>query len=297
MDKNSVLLYLRVTANTISLILTLTFYILVFKRQTDALNVVRVREVVHAYYLLSLLAQVLFMPQSILVNLIKEKLLVGDRPRRIWELVSLALYTEVEEIIPAFLVALVIVSALDTINNTAKLWKVVLWGMTAYVPITFLVHVGCLMSPDFCASTPMVEKIILYARELFVCIPYFLSLVFIVILFRKGREIQEMDRAVALMNEQGFEETIQNTALRRWQVTTLFILRSLSMTISLVWNVTWVTLYFQTTPPFPIQLTEVALYLAYNALNASVFFMKRRRRPLAAPLVAFSVESTEVNDQ
>ena len=115
---------------------------------------------------------------------------------------------------------------------------------------------------------------ILYTREALTSVPYIVSIGMILVLFRKSQEVAETDFARALIEDDKIDDAATDMNNRKRQLTTIFILRTMAMVILFSWNITWLSLFFNTEEPSWVPYVEAVLLVVYETLNSTVFIQR-----------------------
>lgn len=266
--------WVRFGANILTIYIFILCYILVLKRRSESLLASKMRTLIHIYYLFSILSQLLFTRNSIIGYFMNKWLQSNPMASTLWSQISQALYTATNRIIPSLMVTIVIVSAIDGLRNTTMCQKAMVIITIIYTLLVTIVSMGTVFCKDFCKDRPDVQLGILYTREALTSVPYIVSIGMILVLFRKSQEVAETDFARALIEDDKIDDAATDMNNRKRQLTTIFILRTMAMVILFSWNITWLSLFFNTEEPSWVPYVEAVLLVVYETLNSTVFIQR-----------------------
>lgn len=266
--------WVRFGANILTIYIFILCYILVLKRRSESLLASKMRTLIHIYYLFSILSQLLFTRNSIIGYFMNKWLQSNPMASTLWSQISQALYTATNRIVPSLMVTIVIVSAIDGLRNTTMCQKAMVIITIIYTLLVTIVSMGTVFCKDFCKDRPDVQLGILYTREALTSVPYIVSIGMILVLFRKSQEVAETDFARALIEDDKIDDAATDMNNRKRQLTTIFILRTMAMVILFSWNITWLSLFFNTEEPSWVPYVEAALLVVYETLNSTVFIQR-----------------------
>lgn len=266
--------WVRFGANILTIYIFILCYILVLKRRSESLLASKMRTLIHIYYLFSILSQLLFTRNSIIGYFMNKWLQSNPMASTLWSQISQALYTATNRIVPSLMVTIVIVSAIDGLRNTTMCQKAMVIITIIYTLLVTIVSMGTVFCKDFCKDRPDVQLGILYTREALTSVPYIVSIGMILVLFRKSQEVAETDFARALIEDDKIDDAATDMNNRKRQLTTIFILRTMAMVILFSWNITWLSLFFNTEEPSWVPYVEAVLLVVYETLNSTVFIQR-----------------------
>lgn len=266
--------WVRFGANILTIYIFILCYILVLKRRSESLLASKMRTLIHIYYLFSILSQLLFTRNSIIGYFMNKWLQSNPMASTLWSQISQALYTATNRVVPSLMVTIVIVSAIDGLRNTTMCQKAMVIITIIYTLLVTIVSMGTVFCKDFCKDRPDVQLGILYTREALTSVPYIVSIGMILVLFRKSQEVAETDFARALIEDDKIDDAATDMNNRKRQLTTIFILRTMAMVILFSWNITWLSLFFNTEEPSWVPYVEAALLVVYETLNSTVFIQR-----------------------
>lgn len=268
--------WVRFAANILTIWIFILCYILVLKRRSESLLASKIRTLIHVYYIFSILSQLIFTRTSIIGHFMNKWLESNVTASETWSQVSQALYTATNRVIPSLMVTIVIVSALDGLRNTTVCQKSMIVITIVYTILVTIISMGAVFCKDFCKDRPEVQQGILYTREVLTSLPYIVSICIILVLFRKSQQVAETDFARALIEDDKIDDAAADMNNRKRQLTTIFILRTMAMVILFTWNMTWISVFFNTEEPSWIPYVEATLLVIYETLNATVFIQRGR---------------------
>lgn len=266
--------WVRFGANILTIYIFILCYILVLKRRSESLLASKMRTLIHIYYLFSILSQLLFTRNSIIGYFMNKWLQSNPMASTLWSQISQALYTATNRVVPSLMVTIVIVSAIDGLRNTTMCQKAMVIITIIYTLLVTIVSMGTVFCKDFCKDRQDVQLGILYTREALTSVPYIVSIGMILVLFRKSQEVAETDFARALIEDDKIDDAATDMNNRKRQLTTIFILRTMAMVILFSWNITWLSLFFNTEEPSWVPYVEAVLLVVYETLNSTVFIQR-----------------------
>lgn len=276
---------LSIVTSSLIILTFLVCYIYVLKRRLDSLVTTKIQYVVHIYYVLSILAHLLFTPTSgivvLLTRLIRQSQSNASYMRYVW--LNNALSGEFLKIVPGLLVLLIIVNSMDKINLSHRYQVWTMAASVVYLVLTFLYFCSCVMSPTLCYVKTVrgyaFVKAMLYVQELLFALPYLANIGTIIYLYHTSKRIIEMDYCLAILDDSASDVPVNRLPIKdnkRRQLNIVMLLRTVPMIIMVVWNIMWISLYWQRQKLLWVQLLEMLMTTIYELCNALVFVLKAK---------------------